>query len=361
MNLEQLKNHYYVNFDKRGYTSEDGIETHTIGSLSKRLMLDPKSVHDLLANGVLTPITASEDGSRLGFHAEHLDECRRHVVDQTCADSEEGAGSSGNLSAVAHALVQLQRRSNFAVKKHQELVRFNRIASIRPDIEFGLITDGAGMLAKRFLGGAGADVIGSGIKGALIGGVTGALGNAAGAAIHNATDSNPNDHESIVGAGLRGATGGALVGGVGGVAGSIFKNGWPSGPGPSIGRSGSTPALPTDPVAAAKQANASVVSKPQLTNGDQGDQPYWKRNQGNQLFSRFPLVRFASLRSRIKNGGINAEEVPSGVETTQRLPGVAESAQGDVDPEDPWMTEKAIRAWHSCKKTALPVRRAVSI
>ena len=394
MKTSALKNHYYNCFDKRGIKRNGSHEEHDVASLSKRLMLDPQTCHDLIAAGHLQPVSTNEDGSRLGFESDHLDEIRKHVVDNCSDDAEAGAGTNGNFAA-ARALVNLQRKSEVAASRHQQLVKLNRLASIRPDIEFGLgadLLEGGASIAKKFLGSSiGQSTIGHGAIGAGIGSVLGG----AKALVHNAVDSNPQDHESVLGGALKGGVAGAAVGGAYGA----FKG---------AGAGGATPGLP---------------SSPGPVNPPGGNQPWWKKYNGSsaqpqtvnasarretinfsqsyedivaskfmelkaggmddlkaksQAFDfgvkrhgaayidfrkRGGTIDFAALRAK-SPGGINTEEVASGVPSGQMLPatsgqsqpiydeaqtvatrriaGVAESAQGDIDPQDPWSDSRAV-------------------
>ena len=430
MNTQQIKEFYYRNFDRKGITRNGDHEEHDVASLSKRLMLDPQTVHDLIAAGHLQPVSTSEDGSRLGFESDHLDEIRKHVVDQAAGDAENGAATLGNFAA-ARALLNLQRKSEVAAAKHQQLVKLNRLASLRPDIEFGLgaeLLQGAGGIAKKFLGSSiGQSTVGHGAIGAGIGSVLGA----GKALVHNAIDSNPQDHESVLGGALKGGVAGAAVGGAYGA----FKG---------AGAGGATPGLPSSPgpvnppggMGGMKPASATVVTpspasgavggspSPGGSDPSGGNQPWWKKYQStsapqqqtvnassrrstmnfgatyediviskfhelkaggmndikakSEAFSfgvhrhgsayidfrkRGGTIDFAALRPK-SPGGLNTEEVASGVPSGQMLPatsgqsqpiydkaqtvatrriaGVAESAQGDVDPQDPWSDSHAV-------------------
>ena len=191
-------------------------------------MLDPQTCGQLLEAGHLQPVSTSEDGSRLGFESEHLDEIRRHVVDQTADDAEAGAGTDGNFAA-ARALLNLHRKSELAAAKHLQLLKFNRLTG--QDIEFGALLDALGegsALVKNFLGTQGATIAAQGLKGAIAGGAVGAgVGAVAGggkAIVHNVL--NPDQPESVIGGALGGAKTGAIVGGIGAVAGpALVENG----------------------------------------------------------------------------------------------------------------------------------------
>ena len=334
--------------------------------------------------------------------------------------------------------MNLQRKSEVAAAKHQQLVKLNRLASLRPDFEFGLGTElleGGASLAKRFLGGA----VGTGIKSALKTGAVGsvggaALGGVAGAGhaiVHNLIDSDPNDHESVLGGALHGAGAGAAIGGTIGAGASLLKTapsmaeeitggGMPKPPAPGM----SSPA--SRPVSAAPSVPNMAGASPSPGGSDPsgGGTPWWKKyNQTSPSqpqtvnassrrstinfgasYEDIVLHKFAELRAagvpevnaksqafdfgvkrhssayvdfrkrggtvdfsllRAKSpGGINTEEVASGVPSGQMLPatsgqsqpiydeaqtvatrriaGVAESAQGDIDPQDPWSDSRAV-------------------
>ena len=492
MNTQQIKNHYYTCFDKRGIKRNGSHEEHDVASLSKRLMLDPQTCHDLIAAGHLQPVSTNEDGSRLGFHSDHLDEIRKHVVDNCSDDAEAGAGTNGNFAA-ARALVNLQRKSEVAAAKHQQLVRFNRLASIRPDtdIEFGLgalIGEGLAGTARRFFAGATGSAIKGALKtgavGALAGGAIGGVAGAGKAVMHNITSSDPQDHESVLGGALHGAVAGGAIGGTIGAAASIYPSapamveevtspkfigensgfkggqstsgsfkpgdrtgsGWSSNAGASgaSGASGAGASGGSVPPTGATSANpyagtpkeakwdayqsmnrmASESRFPGERNAAASRAAFYKQRHDlaarlarlvefarrgktinfsqsyedivaskfmelkaggmddlkakSQAFdfgvkrhgdayrdfrSRGGQINFAALRTK-SPGGLNTEEVASGVPSGQMLPatsgqsqplydkaqtvatrriaGVAESAQGDVDPVDPWSDSRAV-------------------
>lgn len=265
-----------------------------------------------------------------------------------------------------------------------------RVIELSEKLEFGIvgtaISEIPAFLGKNPL-----------LKRGLIGAGVGALAGAGKAMVHNA--SNPNDHESIVG----NALGGAALGGAAGAGSGLIGGAAKAAPTVGAAASPAAPAGAWDARAAAKGMNsgapASVAGAPaqsftdlakgyfaknfpQTSDAVAQKQPWFSSLSpsmielgiGGVIGALDDVPAMLRLRKKKSPGGFNTEEIPSGVPTgtmlpqtsgdsqplidkvgavtTNRINGVAESAQGDVDPIDPWGNGRAVNAawWKGAKR-----------